>query len=84
MSYTSTHSVVERKVAEKNSAEISEQYPTGSHTLPGAALRRLRVISWPKGVKDAALELGITGQGPYKSGDHGLNQSSPTQNNGSS
>ena len=58
MSYTSTHSVVERKVAEKNSAEISEQYPTGSHTLPGAALRRLRVISWPKGVKDAALELG--------------------------
>lgn len=69
MSYTSTHSVVERKVAEKNSAEISEQYPTGSHTLPGAALRRLRVTSWPKGVKDAALELGITRQGPYIFGE---------------
>ena len=64
MSYTSTHSVVERKVAEKNSAEISEQYPTGSHTLPGAALRRPRVTSWPRGVKDAALELGITRHGP--------------------
>lgn len=69
MSYTSTHSVVERKVAEKNSAEISEQYPTGSHTLPGAALRRPRVTSWPRGVKDAALELGITRHGPYIFGE---------------